>query len=222
MHHRSPGFFAALRWGVYLSAGICAYAVLVQFALKPMHAREQGQEVFGFLNGLDRVLQAPGLKAGMYIGELHPAGHLPFRVWLFAVAFNALFYFSAGSLLECFWLWIRGDLAQSRVSRISRSKSDGNAEVQRLTRRGFLLCGMKLAGGGVLGGIGYSLVVEARWLARFAPGAGWSADRASHRHPSRTVVVACLRSRCSGNGQWSETGHVPSHRGLCPSIAGLH
>jgi len=164
MHHRSPGFFAALRWGVYLSAGICAYAVLVQFALKPMHAREQGQEVFGFLNGLDRVLQAPGLKAGMYIGELHPAGHLPFRVWLFAVAFNALFYFSAGSLLECFWLWIRGDLAQSRVSRISRSKSDGNAEVQRLTRRGFLLCGMKLAGGGVLGGIGYSLVVEARWF----------------------------------------------------------
>ncbi len=66
---------AAVRCGLWLALAIAAYANLVHWVLKPLHAHGVGQPVLGYLNGLDHLFQATGFRMTALLG-LHAGRHV--------------------------------------------------------------------------------------------------------------------------------------------------
>ena len=143
---------AGVRFGLWLALAIAAYANLVHWVLKPLHAQGVGQPVLGYLNGLDHLFQAAGFRLTVLLG-LHVGGHVSQATWFYGLCFNSVGYFLVGLLLGAVWKWASG--AVTRPSSLSASGA---------SRRRFLRTGMRLAGGGVAAGLGYALVVEPRWF----------------------------------------------------------
>lgn len=143
---------AAVRCGLWLALAIAAYANLVHWVLKPLHARGVGQPVLGYLNGLDHVFQAAGFRMTVLL-RLHTGGRVSEATWFYGLCFNSAGYFVVGLVLGAAWTW--AGAAPPRPSLPSPSAA---------SRRRFLRTGMRLAGGGVAAGLGYALVVEPRWF----------------------------------------------------------
>jgi predicted MPP superfamily phosphohydrolase len=141
-----------MRFGLATAALVAAYAVLVRIALEPWHARGRWQPLTGFLNGLNDLLQAPGVfiaqETRLPVG--YPA---TYPGWLWVLLANVPVYLLAGVL---------GRAAYSR-SKAAIARGEAPANIPRgkmITRRGVL----KLAGGGAAGLLGYGLLAEPRWF----------------------------------------------------------
>jgi predicted MPP superfamily phosphohydrolase len=143
---------ASVRFGFWLTAAITAYAQLVFWVFKPLHARGLGQPLLGFLDGLDYFLQAPGLMAALGLG-LRDGHHFSLFGWLFGLVLNGIVYFLAGLLLAALWQWA-GATSPRPPPAVGSAPS----------RRGFLRTSLKVVGGGAVAGLGYGLVVEPRWF----------------------------------------------------------
>jgi predicted MPP superfamily phosphohydrolase len=150
--HSAPKFPRSIRFGLCLALAIAAYANLVRWLLRPLHAQGLGQPVLGFLNGLDHLFQAPGFKTAAHLG-LHSGHHLSLTAWFFSLCVNSIGYFLVGLLLGAVWQW-----ASTRMSRPPAPSRSADS------RRRFLRTGMQLVGGGAAAGLGYALVLEPRWF----------------------------------------------------------
>jgi predicted MPP superfamily phosphohydrolase len=117
--------------------------------LEPLHAAGWGQVPIGFVNGLDRLLQTPGLAIVLALG-LRTEHSTTLSWWAIAVSINALTYFLIGYELR--YLWLRYGTRPT------------SPEVAVPSRRRFLIRGAQVAGGGALAGLGYALVAEPRWF----------------------------------------------------------
>jgi predicted MPP superfamily phosphohydrolase len=137
-----------VRWGLAAALAVAAYANLVHWVLKPLHARGVGQPLTGFLNGLDFLVQLPG--TGFALRQHFRVGnHATPAVWLLILGINLLFYFVAGFALR---------------TRFRMAPSPAPSPCPRLSRRRFLTGGVRIAGGIAVAGLGYGLLAEPRWF----------------------------------------------------------
>src|SRR6516165_2926592 len=146
-----------VRFGLWLAAMVTAYGVLTYWIFRPLHAQGFAQSLLGFLNGFDQILQAPGLWLAATVG-VRSGHHSSPGAWFFRLVLNAIGYFLVGLALAGVWRW-SGGASCARASR-SVPTTQGPA----ISRRGVLLTGIKLLGGGALAGLGYALVGEPRWF----------------------------------------------------------
>jgi predicted MPP superfamily phosphohydrolase len=137
-----------VRRGLAAAVAVAAHANLVQWVLKPLHARGLGQRFTGFLNGLDFLVQLPGTAVALR-SHFRVGYHETPAVWLLILGINLLFYFLAGI---CLWAVFR------------RAPCPAPSSGPRLARRRFLTGGLRLAGGIAVAGVGYGLLAEPRWF----------------------------------------------------------
>src|SRR5262249_14987121 len=125
-------------------------SLLVDWALEPLHARGYVQSLSGYVNGLDHLLQAFGMKAAAYAG-LIPGHHLTTAAWYFSRGVSLLLWFAAGFWLGTIWYRVR-------ARRATAASETGPS------RRRFLSASLKLVGGSAAVAGGYALFVEPRWF----------------------------------------------------------
>src|SRR5688572_28846659 len=100
---RCPKVF---RSGLLLATPVGAYAALTYFFFRPLHADGHCQSCLGFLNGLDHLLQFPGLRLTHLLG-LHTGPEAGLWGWVGGLAFNLLLYFMVGGLIRTVVSWVR-------------------------------------------------------------------------------------------------------------------
>jgi predicted MPP superfamily phosphohydrolase len=142
---------AGVRAGWITAAAVTAFAVLAYWVVRPLHEHGEGQPVLAFLQGVDCLLQAPGLLVAEYLG-LRADHHTSAPVWFFSLALNAVIYFVIGRRAYVH-LW-------PRLRPAVLAPPSGGV----VSRRRFLAWGVRGLGAGAAAGLGYSLLVEPRWL----------------------------------------------------------
>ncbi len=142
----------SVRFGLIAVGVISAYAVLAHVALRPLHEHGYLQPVIGFLQGLDYILQAPGLGLAQRLG-LRAGHHTTTGAWAFSLTINAVVYF----LLA---LYVRR-LFQRRP-RGQTPAPPAQADAPAPSRRRFLAYGVRAVTAGAGAALGYSLLVEPR------------------------------------------------------------
>ena len=76
-------------WGLAAAVAVAAYANLVHWVLKPLHAQGLSQRFTGFLNGLDFLVQLPGTVVALG-SHLRGGYHATQAVWLLILGINLL------------------------------------------------------------------------------------------------------------------------------------
>jgi predicted MPP superfamily phosphohydrolase len=146
------GRSSGVRFGLIVAGAVTAYAVLVYAALRPLHEHGFLQPVFGFLQGLDYVLQAPGLMLAQRLG-LRAGHHTTAVAWAFSLAVNAAVYFVLA-------VYVRR-LFRRRPSAEASPPSAG-LPTPVPSRRRFLAYGVRTVAAGAGAALGYALLVEPR------------------------------------------------------------
>jgi predicted MPP superfamily phosphohydrolase len=134
------------RFGLVVAAAVTTYAVLVYTILRPLHEQGVLQSVIAFLQGLDYVLQSPGIGVAQRLG-LRAGHHTTFPAWAVSLTVNAVAYFVLA-------VYVR------RLFRRPRSAESSSVAVP--ARRRFLGYGLKAVGAAAGAVLGYALVVEPR------------------------------------------------------------
>ncbi|HYT90202.1 MAG TPA: metallophosphoesterase [Gemmataceae bacterium] len=145
-------FRTYVRCGALLALLVTAYTLIVNAAVRPLHAAGCWQQTLDYLNGLAAVLGFPGDTVYYRIQWLAflrlPAAEVVMLV------VNVAFYFTAGFVLRFVWDW---------ATRPPRSLAAMAQQPHRgISRRGFLARGVQALGAGSLAGLGYGLAVEPR------------------------------------------------------------
>jgi predicted MPP superfamily phosphohydrolase len=138
-----------VRLGLGVAVVISAYALLSNFVMLPLHERQYLQPAMALLQGIDHLLQAPGLMVAQRLG-LRAGHHTTLAAWGFAVALNGLLYFLVAPAL--FWLW----------SWTWRRPTPASGSAKGYTRRRFLVGSLRLVCLGTGAGLGYGLMIEPR------------------------------------------------------------
>lgn len=160
---RVPLGRSRLATGLGLALAFLAFETLVFWLLAPLHARGVGQPIIGFLNGLDHLLQLPGLLLALFLG-FHPGYHLAKSSWFLITLLNLPLYFWAGFRLRKTDGNKQGAAEEAR--KVALSETSEKADTRRAktwSRRDLLGAGIRLSAGGALAGLGYALVIEPRW-----------------------------------------------------------
>jgi predicted MPP superfamily phosphohydrolase len=152
-------------WGAILAGGVTAYALIAEVVLRPLHAHELAQALTGVLNGVDQLLQGPGLSLAQF---LVPNGdHRTTRLaWLCGLGINVPLYGAAGLLLRTLGTRFAGcwrPLVAALAVPPAKHPLASAATRTGLSRRGFLLAGAHAVGASAAAGLGYGLQAESRW-----------------------------------------------------------
>lgn len=126
------------------------FIVLADWVASPLHARGWGQPVLGFLNGLSRVLQFPGLVMAQATG-IRVGHHTSGVAWVAVVAFSLPIYFVVVACIRRLMSWTPGVRAPNEAT-----PRKGVSSAPSHSRRQFLRVGKGLAVGGAAAGFGYS------------------------------------------------------------------
>jgi predicted MPP superfamily phosphohydrolase len=138
----------AARAGLITAAVVAAFSTLTFWVLGPLHERGEAQPVLAFVQGLDYLLQAPGLAVAQALG-LRAGHHTTALVWAVGLAVNLVVYFVLGA-------WVR---------RLVRpALAPGAAPGPACSRRRFLAWGAAGLGAGAAAGLGYAFLIEPRHL----------------------------------------------------------
>jgi predicted MPP superfamily phosphohydrolase len=140
---------ASARFGILTAALVGAYSALAHWVVRPLHARGVGQSATGFLDGLEWLLQQPGLAVASALG-LPTRHHTSPGVWALGFALNLGFYLAFGFLVH------------SLGRRTPPPVPGGRGGAAGLTRRGLLRKGLGAVGGAGGLGLAYALAVEPR------------------------------------------------------------
>jgi predicted MPP superfamily phosphohydrolase len=125
------------------------------WVLQRLHALGYAQPLLGFLNGLDHVVQAPGLSVANAL-RLRSDHHTSTLAWGVSAGVNLPVYWTLGWLAAIAW---------QRTSRPWSNTNPSSAIVPTtITRRRFLTTGVTLAGGTAVAGFAYAWLAEPRWF----------------------------------------------------------
>lgn len=141
-----------MRFATLFSFSVNAYVAFAYWVLAPLHSAGIAQPVMSFLNGLGHVLSVPGLATALLLqGKVEhstaPTPRIP------ALVANFVIYFLALSLL-----------AAGRKGRAAPQPATGSLVPPGLSRRKFLGTGAKLLASGATASLGYTLLLEPRWV----------------------------------------------------------
>ncbi len=141
------------RLALVVVAAVAGYATLVDWVLQPVHAAGSAQGILSFLNGLNFVVQAPGLFLMQWLGPsfTYRSGPGP---WFAALALNLALYAAAV-------LWFRRRRPPEPSSGRDGKSTDSG---KHTSRRTFLRRGLKLAAAGAAAGFAYGFFAEPRWF----------------------------------------------------------
>src|SRR5438132_13934359 len=78
---------AKRRWAIGLSLAVTAYIALADWVFLPLHKAGHLQLIFGYLDGLSAILQAPGFAVVLLAGLRH-GHHTTAGVWFLLVPLN--------------------------------------------------------------------------------------------------------------------------------------
>jgi predicted MPP superfamily phosphohydrolase len=150
-----------VRFAALTTAAIASYAVLTHVVLLPLHEQGVCQPLTAALQGLDYLLQAPGLGVAQKLG-LRAGHHTTLTAWLFSLTLNWIVYFLAALAGWAFWRWLSCPAASSSLPLAEADAGSASSGGPVYSRRRFLTRGLKGVSAGAVAGLGYALLIEPR------------------------------------------------------------